>query len=232
MSISPLKDISTSFQETLINSDLKDVTVELAEISLDNLFTEGVLKEVPILSSILALGRATLNIRDQLFLKKIIYFISEINTISPEERQKMIDSIDKSEKYKIKVGEKLLYIIDKSDDYKSAEIVAKLFAGFLKGKMSYDDFLRCSMMINNIFYSDLKFFIDSDKKSSYSVEEIGDLLGSGLYDIEMEPLDITVTDRDDWKSDEKYKTDIDGGTLRAYVSSIGRLLKEMLKSQL
>jgi hypothetical protein len=227
-----LKNISTSFEKTLINSDLQDVTVELAEISLDSLLKEGILKEVPILSTIIAFSKTALNVQDHLFLKKIIHFISEIKTIPLKDRQKMIDEIDKSHKYKIKVGEKLLYIIDKTEDHKSAEIIAKMFVGFLKGKMDYNNFLKGAAIINNISYDDLETFVNSPKKSDYLVEDVGDLLNSGLYNIIMEPLNIRVGDQDDWKSNEKFKTDVYGGTLKALISPVGDILRETLTGQL
>lgn len=50
------------------------------------------------------------------------------------QRQKMISDIDSSQKYKIQVGEKLLYIIDKCDDYTKSGIVSLIFKAYIEEK--------------------------------------------------------------------------------------------------
>lgn len=229
----PFNEVSSSLEETLINSDLTSVTIELAEVSLDQLLNDGLLKDIPILSTLVGVGKTAQNVRNHLFLKKMIYFISQVSTIPQKEREEVINEIDQSQKFRIKVGEKLLYIIDRSEDYKSAEVIAKLFSAFLKRKITYPQFLKTSAIVNGVFFDDLKSFVNQEKRyTNYSLEEIGDLINSGLYDIEVEQISIDVEDQDDHKSNRKYKTYVDGGTLRANISSIGILMQDILKNQL
>ncbi len=226
-------EISLSLEDTLISSNITSITTELAETSLDQLLDDGLLKNIPIISILVGLGKTAFNIHNRLFAKKIIYFLSQINNIPQKEREEVIKQIDISGKFRIKVGEKLLYIIDKSDDYKSAEIIAKLFAAFLKKEITYSEFLKASTIVNNIFIQDLVRFVENtDDNYSSSIEDISELLNTGLFNLGMNEVDISVSDQEDYKSREKYQTTVDGGTLRADISDIGKIIKKVLKGQL
>ena len=111
-----LSELSNSIEKTLKDSDLQNVTIGLAEVALDNLLKDGIIKDVPIINTILGFGKASLAIKERLFLKKIIYFISGLSSIPINKRNQMIDEIDSSGKYRTRVGEKLLYIIDKCEE--------------------------------------------------------------------------------------------------------------------
>jgi len=73
-------------------------------------------------------GKASIGIKEIMFLKKIIYFISELKNISITKRYEMIDKIDTSGEFKTRVGEKLLYIIDKCEDHEKSQLIAILFS--------------------------------------------------------------------------------------------------------
>ena len=57
------------------------------------------------------------NIQDRLFLNKILTFLFHLKDTDAYQRQEMINDIDRSGIYQVRVGQKLLYIIDKCDDH-------------------------------------------------------------------------------------------------------------------
>ncbi len=230
--MSDLKIISKSFNETLKDSELQNVTIELAEAFADNLINDGLLKEIPIIGTIIGLTKSTINLVDRLFLKKILYFLTEIKSIEPHKREKLISDIENSEKCKIKVGEKLLYIIDKCEDHISAIFVAKLFSAFLKEEVSYKDFLRGSLVIEKIFIEDFEEFIKTDSKNIEKIVTKYDtiselqinLINAGICG--MITNDVSVRDQDDWDQSEKYV--VEGGNTEIYYTDIGYKLKKVL----
>lgn len=161
-----VEKVSNSFTDTLKDSDLH----ALGEFTLDSLLEEGVLKEVPVIGTISGFTRTALNIQDRLFQKKLIHFLTELSNTDPKKRNRLITKIERDENYEIKVGEKLLYIIDKCDDHKSSKYIAKLFRAFLKEEISYSEFLKGATVIQNIFIEDLKYFLE--KKREYFEKEI------------------------------------------------------------
>lgn len=242
--MSELTTLSNSFEETLKNSDFQNVTISLAEVFTDSLMEEGIAKDIPIIGTIIGLGKTTISIKESLFLKKIIYFISELKNISATKRHEIIDKIDKSGKFRTKVGEKLLYIIDKCDDHEKSQIIARLFSAFLLETISYDEFLRASHIVAQLIHEDLKWFVDDgpeklrEKNHGYSDQEDGhfriyeveNLATSDLFEI-ISP-EVTVRDQDDWKvgaeGGDKYI--VEGSELTVYVSNIGQKIRDILKN--
>jgi len=220
---------SVSLTETLKESDLKDVGLDIAETILDSTMNDGLLKDIPILGTIVGVGKTASKVRDMLFLKKVIYFINEVKDISPEEREKIISQIDNSEKYRLSIGEKLLYIIDKSDDHEKTMLVGKLFSAFLKQEINYDDFLRGSSIIDKAILEDLKYFINNNWEI-LNIVEAGEYINWGIFAIE--PLKLKVKDdgydhRSHWEQKAIYS--IEGGELMASITLVGKKLREHLK---
>ena len=159
--MSELNTLSDSLEHTLKDSDLQNVTISLAEVFADSLMAEGIAKDIPIIDTVIGLGKTAIGIKESLFLKKIIYFISELRNISATKRHEMIDKIDKSGKFRTKVGEKLLYIIDRCDDHEKSQVIARLFSAFLIDTICYAEFLRASHIVDSVMNDDLKWFIES-----------------------------------------------------------------------
>ncbi|MDO8316598.1 MAG: hypothetical protein Q7T12_03650 [Flavobacterium sp.] len=220
---------SVSLTETLKESDLKDVGVDIAETIIDSALQDGILKDIPFLGSLIGIGKTASKVKDVLFLKKVLYFINEIKNIPPEEREKVISEIDNSEKYRLKIGEKLLYILDKADDHEKTLLVGKLFSAFLKQEIDYDIFLRGSSIIDKSIIEDLNWFIDHDWEI-LSIEEAGEFINWGLF--ELDPLNIKVKDdgyshNSQWEEKPNYS--IEGGRLTASISFVGKKIRQYLK---
>lgn len=159
-----------------------------------------------------------------------------INNIDPEKRYDLINKIDKSEKYKAKVGEKLLFILDKCDDHISAKYISVLFASYLNEEISYDEYLRGAAIVQNIFIPDLEEFIDTEVvkleiATSTSDPGLSDfqsaLIASGICTTAIEP--VSVRDQDDYKRMEKYS--VSGGEIVIYLTDIGRKLKQVFQAK-
>lgn len=219
-------NLSDSLSITIKESNLQNVTTDLVKVAFDSILEDSVLKDLPIVGSIIGVAKAAVSINDKLFLKKVIYFLSAID-VDPIERSKIITKIENSEKYKIKVGEKLLYIIDKSEDHISANYIAQLFNAFLKKKVRYSDFLRGSKIIENVFIEDFKYFLNTPddeltrmiKKDIYSITFAfieNNLITSGL--LKSQTLNT---------SGDKQFSKVD--VIRISITHIGRMFKENLK---
>jgi hypothetical protein len=242
--MSELKKLSNSLEHTLKDSDLHNVTMSLSEMVVDKLMETGIAKDIPIIGTVIGIGKATIGIKESLFLKKIVYFITELKNVSSEKRHVMIDQIDNSGNYRTKVGEKLLYIIDKCDDHEKSQIVARLFSAFLSEKISYNEFLRASHIVNQVIHEDLKWFVEggwkkereenryrydyADQDGFFRIEEVGSIATTGL--VEIVSPEVMVRDQDDWKADDKYI--VEGSELTVCITDIGKKIREILKDLL
>jgi len=210
-----LKDCSKSLEQTLKDSNLHNISINNVEVILDGLLEDGIAKDIPIIGSVIGVGKVAVGIRETLFLKKIIYFISELSEIPQSKRKELIEEIDDSKKYRTKIGEKLLFIIDKCDDHDTAQIIAKLFAAFLREELTYDDFLRAVSIIENVFIQDLNWFVKQDG-NCFDLRDLEGIRSSGLVD-----LNIYDTQDLDMTQPQSYE-------LNAYISDIGSKIRDIL----
>ncbi|MBB1270608.1 hypothetical protein [Shewanella sp. SR44-3] len=183
------------------------------------------MRDIPILSSIVGSINAIGNIRDALFTKKLVAFLSELSNVPVAQRRSMIDLIDSSDDYRVKVGDKLIYIIEKAEDHYTSKIVAIFFAEFLVGKITYNQFLKISRIIDSMFIGDfLEFANEPSQPIDFNSENT--FINTGLVDIYFEP--VVVDDNDDYKSYGKYVT---SGGASLYITPIGELVKLVLKGK-
>lgn len=226
-------ELSSKLGVTISDSNLTNLTVDIIEAILDEtLLEEGILKEIPIISSILGINKSINSIQDYLFTKKILSFLTGLSNISPQKRNEAISKIDKDENYNQSVGSKLLYIIDNAQDHEIAKLISKLFVAFISEKLSYQEFCKSAQIINRIDYYDLLEFLKI-KDDAYGqngteglgLEEIDNfLITAGLCSAETS--EVNVEDEDDWKMDRKYK--VEGGVTKIYRTLIGNKIYNIL----
>src|SRR5690242_4726230 len=105
-------NIGNNIVTVIKDQDLQKVGCDIAEAILDTNLTEGVLKEIPFISTIFGTYSAVASIQDKLFIKKLFSFLYELSSVSQEKRIEQIIKIEDDRKYQTKVGEKLMFIID------------------------------------------------------------------------------------------------------------------------
>ncbi|EJL6860980.1 hypothetical protein NMS86_003509 [Vibrio cholerae] len=217
--------LSKSLEDSLKKDDLSNLAIDLGEVGIDAILEGGLLRDIPILSTIVSSINVIGSVRDALFTKKLISFLSELSDVSVEQRRSMIESIDNSNDYKIKVGEKLIYIIEKAEDHYTSKIIAIFFSEFLSGKITYNQFLKISRIIDSMFIDDfLEFASDSSEPMDFYSDNT--FINTGLVDVYYEP--VVVTDGDKYDEYDKYVT---SGGVSLYVTCIGEIVRSVLKAK-
>jgi len=130
------------------NESLLDLGKEYGEIIIDSNLETKILKEIPVLSTITSLYSFGNSIHKMIFIKKIYRFLFQIRDISTENRIQFIDKINNSEKYENSVGETLIEIINKIDSEKKPKIIGNLFKAFLEEKITYEEFIDYTHLVN------------------------------------------------------------------------------------
>lgn len=223
-------NIQESFNDTLINSNLEDLGINISELAIDSILQDGLLKDIPIVGSIINLSKFGANVHDRLFLKKILSFLNGPKDVPLDERKKLIERIDSSKKYRLKVGEKLLYIIDTCEDYEISELVGILFKAFAEEKITDDEFFKAASVLKKLTITDFKWFIKERESHYFDLNNVGDLISSGLFELYYEQVSVQIEDETDRKTlmegGNKYKSDVDGG-VSVYLSRSGEVILEI-----
>ena len=218
--MSGIQKISESIEETLKEGEFHSLTSNNIEFLIDNSLSDGVFKDFPIIGTLIGIIKTVVNVHDRLFIKKLMSFLYELKDTSIKKRKKLIEKIDESNKYRTKVGEKLLFIIDRCNDNEKAEIIGKLFRNFLIERISYDEFTRAASCIESVFLPDLLKFVD-ERWEGISVEmDTESLLAAGIVTLDqIEPIY------------DKPSQKIENSNLMFKVTNIGNKIREILTSK-
>jgi hypothetical protein len=196
----------------------------MAELIVDKFVEDGMLKDIPVIGTLVDILKLSGSIRDRLFTKKLLCFLSELSNTTSEQRADVLRKVESEKGYRSKIGEKLLYIIDRCEDHTKAQVIARLFAAFINQTLTYSEFFRASSVINNVYLDDLNTFI-SDTEVRSKIDKVGMLLNSGLYYIENPK--IRIRDQDDHKmTHDQYI--VEGSELTVYISEIGMKIRKIL----
>jgi hypothetical protein len=152
------KDLGLSLVDTLASSDLSSVLDDHAEVIVDRILKDGLLKDIPIISTITGAAKTLIAVRDYLLVVKLVRFLQGIN-ITEGERAHFEKSIGEDPQYRRTVGQNLLMLIDSLDDVTKADMVAKLFKAFLRDDITYNEFLRFASVVERAFIGDLNGFL-------------------------------------------------------------------------
>lgn len=219
--IQKYSQINTDFDKTLKSSDLHNI----ARTPLDRLLSDltGISNEIPILRTLTALIQTGFNVSDQMFTNKLISFLIELKDTDAQKRREMINKIEDEGKYKIKVGDKLLYIIDKSSDYIKVGYVGKLFAAYINEQIDFSQFIKC---VHAIELSDI------DTLNSF----ITDCTEDNLFDMDYTPYLLMGVIRlgDIDNRSEHYRNNpafSKVGKLYPSINGTGKTLKDILRIQ-
>ena len=176
-----MTELENSINHTIVNADLSGLSVDYAEIIIDSFLKDGLAKDIPIVGTLISIGKLGKGVNEAIFIKKLINFLVNIKDIPASDRRKMIEQLENSETESRSVGETLLLIIHRMDNFEKPKVIGKIFGAFLKGHIRYDEFLRMSAAVDKIFLPDLKLLVNNDNYGGVLPYEIqNQLVYAGL----------------------------------------------------
>ncbi|WP_016949150.1 hypothetical protein [Anabaena sp. PCC 7108] len=154
----PSNNIAKSLVESLSTSKMTEIVTEFSDIAFDMVSNQedGFLKEIPIFGWFIKGHGAFITMRDRIFMKKIANFLYGTATVSEEDREKFKNDISNDQELSQKVGETLILLLDRHEDFEKSLILGKIFAGYMKGEIDYITFSKLAHIIDRAFIDDLK----------------------------------------------------------------------------
>jgi len=139
-----------------IASDQLPALASLSEVALDATMNESLLRDIPVLGSIVSLARAGKAIQDYHYLNKIARFLSGLSEANLEVREELVAHLEDADS-KVRFSENVMLLIDKSDDVRKPEIMGRLWAACAKGEIELEKTMRLCSMLNRAYWSDLVY---------------------------------------------------------------------------
>jgi hypothetical protein len=197
-------DIKKTLEESISKSDLLNLGVDLSEIAVDQFLKDGIIKDLPVINSLVAFVKTGISIKDALYIKKLLIFLENIQGVSEEKRKKFLKEISLITEEKNRLFEKILSSIDRLDDSKKAILLAKVFKHLIVGNIDLIQYYRFARIIEDMLFDDIDFFFyrygyydnnDQTRQVVYNyMEKIGDdylkeiLIKHGLFELKEEPF--------------------------------------------
>ena len=213
-----------SMKETLFDpaiSNMGDSLIEIAEIGLDSVLDDGILKDIPILGSIAGLCKAGLSIRERHLIRQTAAFITSFNadTISPEKLLEYRKNLETDPKRADRELSHVILLLDRMIEELQAKMLGKFYKSYVKGGITWEKFCELSEANSRMFISDYEILETIGRKPLKQDEVIPD---KKMYQIQrLESLGLIMENRYRPHSDnilsyqktgEKYVTSPLGGT--------------------
>lgn len=195
------KDTSKEVAIALASNNL-DNALDYAEIGLDSFVSDEILKEIPIVKTVVGVVKSGLKVKEIFFAKKILTFLKEFHSgkLPMDKFYKFKKEFDTDKKYREKVMEQIMIFNDTFLQIEKSKVFANLFAAHLNEAYSWDDFINFSVCLNQLNMYGVSLFDDMAKFRTPFYGGIYDdtkhrhplLINSGTISIWGNHLDITV----------------------------------------
>lgn len=197
-------------------SDAKDMASDIAEIALDSVLNDGVIKDIPLVGSFMKLVSMGKNISGYLFARKLYEFYFNLKDI-PKEKIEAFKQKLNDENIAEEVGERLLLIINQADEIEKCKVIGIIFSAYIEEKISHIQCQRLCLAVNKVFIPDLTRFVINDSPFGGLGESVNSLLSAGF-------ISISGTDSPKWG--------VVGATVQYTNTETGDLIRTLLEPKL
>lgn len=134
----------------LKSDSLVGIGKEYLELGIDTVLESGVLKDVPLVNTIVGICGAAGSLRDQLLANKLLRFISQLSEVPKEERIAMVAKLNEDDKFSGRAGAAVIEILDRMESDKKPEYAAKFFSAYARNEISFDELRRILVALERV----------------------------------------------------------------------------------
>ena len=168
-----------------LQENIKNISANLLELSIDALLDNEVIKSIPIVQSIRHMYGMVTSIQKINLVKQIVTFINNVNKGIATQKEKDIFLKKLNNKKELnKILELLLYLLERNIEKEKSIIYAKIFTNYIKEYISYNDLLELMMINDSVFLSDIDSVITIYKNpknsENCSMSSLGRISSLGL----------------------------------------------------
>ena len=148
------KKLGISFIDSLAVRQVhvaNDFEIEVVE----NMIKEGVLQELPVINTILDISKTISITKEYFLIRNVMIFLNGLIEVSQKEKDEFVKKINEDAIFSNRVGEKLLFILNKCDCIEKPKLFSKIFTEYIKQKISYQDLNHIVSGIEKAFIEDL-----------------------------------------------------------------------------
>lgn len=149
--------ITTDLKNALFNSDIKDITLDYAELSIENILRNELVAQIPIVKTFYAVVKTAINIQERNLLKQTLIFINEFNNNKESKIvQKYKKQFDKDQKRLKKELERVLILLNRNIEDEKSKYLAKLYTSYISEEIDWNKFCELCDVVERLFISDIE----------------------------------------------------------------------------
>lgn len=149
------RDLPGSLADTIENSDLASLGQNLTEVGIDSILNDGILKDLPIVGTLVGIWKAGISIKDAIFFRKLQAFLTGLADVPPVERARIISLLNNQDATE-SAGEKLLTLLERIDSVQKAHLLGESFKLLAADTISIEEFWRVSFILDRLPLSDIQ----------------------------------------------------------------------------
>lgn len=159
------KSLSGSFGESLKENSI-DIVSDYIELGLDSVLEDGLLKDVPIASTVVALYKIGNSFKERHNLKKLYIFINEINKgiVNEDKLHEYKEKFQANDKYRNQEIEYLLVLLDRYVNYDKPQMLAKLYLAYLDGFIVWEELTMYAEVIDRFLLLDRNTLVSNSEE--------------------------------------------------------------------
>jgi len=136
--------IHASFLASVASPRVQDLLTDAADFTLDAITDSEVLKHIPFVKVVVAIR----SVRERAGLRTTYRFFAKLNDMPQEERAAFVKRLQADDQRARKIGESFAVWLDRLDDEEKAELLAKVFELYARGKIDFDRSARFAAVID------------------------------------------------------------------------------------
>ena len=163
-----------AFKESIFNESLADTMTDLAEIGIDSILSEGLLKELPIFSILIGSVRTVRSLQERNMLRNTAIFLDTINSkkINSEKLNQYKTKLQDEKVAEKELGRVLILLSQYVDNIKS-RMLGVVFWKYVNGEYTWNKFCELSDIVSRLFIDDLAYLDEvaksPEKKKQYHI---------------------------------------------------------------
>lgn len=179
------QSLALSFGDSL-TEEVSGCVGEFVEIGIDSVLEDGLLKEIPFISTAVSIYRIGKSIRERHHVAKLAVFLNEINkgVADESERQEYREKFQSNEKFRNQELEYTMILIDRYIGFEKPQMLAKLYLAYLQGAIMWIELTMYAEVIDRFLPGDYNLLAsDAEKFITYhnaGAEALLRLMAMGL----------------------------------------------------
>lgn len=154
--------IILSFSKSLFDCDFNGVAEDLANVSLDTIFDDETLSCVPIVRTVIAVGKTVHSFCQKNAILQTLHFIEAFKSqkIPKEKIDRYRKRFSTNQKFREQELGRVLVLLEKNVDIEKSKILAYLYGGYINGEIDWNKFRELSDLNSRMFVSDIPLLFD------------------------------------------------------------------------